>query len=89
MTATSGQTVRSSRPARIAVVAVAAAGLAGCVVYERPAPYYAPAYSTTAVPAPAQQTCRDYRSDATIDGKMQQLHGTACLQPDGTWQYIR
>ena len=25
---------------------------------------------------------------ATIDGKAQEIHGMACLQPDGTWQFI-
>jgi hypothetical protein len=75
---------------RMAAIVLAVVSLAGCVVYERPVPYYAPtpAYSTTAPLAPADQTCREYRTAATIDGKPEQLHGTACLQPDGTWQFI-
>jgi hypothetical protein len=75
---------------RIAAIALAMVGLAGCVVYEPPVPYFppTPAYSAPATPAPAEQTCREYRTTATIDGKPQQIHGTACLQPDGTWQFI-
>lgn len=30
--------------------------------------------------------CREYRSTAMIAGKRQQMYGTACRQPDGTWQ---
>ncbi|MFV8670082.1 hypothetical protein ACNRC9_13850 [Ralstonia pseudosolanacearum] len=31
-------------------------------------------------------TCRPMVGQAEIDGVMQQVSGTACLQPDGTWQ---
>lgn len=30
--------------------------------------------------------CREYRSTANIAGKNQQIYGTACRQPDGTWK---
>jgi surface antigen len=30
--------------------------------------------------------CREYESDAVIDGRRQQTYGTACRQPDGRWQ---
>jgi surface antigen len=30
--------------------------------------------------------CREYHSTAIIAGKNQQVYGTACRQPDGTWQ---
>jgi surface antigen len=30
--------------------------------------------------------CRDYRTTATIGGRQQHLYGTACRQPDGSWQ---
>jgi hypothetical protein len=75
---------------RIAAIVLTVAGLAGCVVYERPVPYYppTPAYTTTTTPTAAGQTCREYRTTATIDGKPEQLNGIACLQPDGTWQFI-
>jgi hypothetical protein len=74
---------------RTLAIVLAVLGLAGCVIYPRPVPYYTPvpAYSV-ATPTPADQTCREYRTTATIDGKPQELHGTACLQSDGTWQFI-
>ena len=33
--------------------------------------------------------CREYRQQVFIAGRMQQAYGTACRQPDGTWQIIR
>jgi hypothetical protein len=75
---------------RLAAVALPAVGLSACVVYEAPAPYYSPtASASNNQPATStDQTCREYRTTATIDGKPQEIHGTACLQPDGTWQYL-
>ena len=32
--------------------------------------------------------CREYRSTAIIAGKKQQVYGTACRQPDGSWQMV-
>jgi surface antigen len=32
--------------------------------------------------------CRDYRTTAFIEGRQQQLYGTACRQPDGSWQRV-
>lgn len=32
--------------------------------------------------------CREYRSTANIAGKKQQVYGTACRQPDGSWQTV-
>ena len=29
--------------------------------------------------------CRDYRVNGTIDGRAEEVHGTACRQPDGNW----
>jgi surface antigen len=34
------------------------------------------------------QVCRDYQANAAINGQWQQVHGTACLQPDGSWQIV-
>ena len=34
------------------------------------------------------QYCREYRTVAKIAGKRQQMYGTACRQPDGTWQAV-
>jgi surface antigen len=33
--------------------------------------------------------CREYRSTANIAGKVQQIYGTACRQPDGTWKVTK
>jgi hypothetical protein len=67
------------------------------VYYYPPPTYYAPppaAYAPPATSAPAYgqtqgQTCREYQSTTTIDGRPQPTYGTACLQPDGTWQIVR
>lgn len=32
------------------------------------------------------QDCRDYTTVAIINGRREELHGTACRQPDGTWK---
>ena len=32
--------------------------------------------------------CREYRTTADIAGKQQQMYGTACRQPDGSWKAI-
>lgn len=32
--------------------------------------------------------CREYRTVADIAGKKQQMYGTACRQPDGSWQAV-
>jgi hypothetical protein len=79
----------ASRILRLTAVALPVLGLSGCVIYEAPAPYYAPAASPsgTQTAASAEKNCREYQTTATIDGKPQEIHGTACLQPDGTWQF--
>jgi surface antigen len=33
--------------------------------------------------------CRDYVTQATIDGRRQRVTGTACREPDGTWRIVR
>jgi surface antigen len=33
--------------------------------------------------------CREYRTTAFIAGKQQQMYGTACRQPDGTWKMVK
>jgi surface antigen len=30
--------------------------------------------------------CREFQTDAIIDGKPDRAHGTACRQPDGSWR---
>lgn len=32
------------------------------------------------------QYCREYQQSITIDGRVSQGYGTACRQPDGSWQ---
>jgi len=32
--------------------------------------------------------CREYNTTATIGGQTQQVYGTACRQPDGSWQLV-
>jgi len=32
--------------------------------------------------------CREYTMDATIGGRTEQIYGTACRQPDGSWQVV-
>ena len=32
--------------------------------------------------------CREYTTEGTIDGRRESVRGTACRQPDGTWQAI-
>ena len=34
----------------------------------------------------ASGPCRDYTTEAVIEGRDEVVHGTACRQPDGTWQ---
>ena len=61
------------------------------VVYAPPPESPAPAPLAAAPPAAPDytaangQTCRDYQTTATIDGAQQQVHGTMCQQPDGSW----
>jgi surface antigen len=46
--------------------------------------------SYTVVPTRTYETaggpCREYTIDAVIGGRMEQVYGTACRQPDGSWQ---
>ena len=46
-------------------------------------------YGTVTPQAAYQQgnlTCREYTQTVYIDGRSQQAYGTACRQPDGSWQ---
>ena len=77
------------------------AAIAGPHYYE-PYPYYAPVYVAPPVyvqpypgPAPVyvspapQPYCRGYTSTIIVNGQYQQSYGTACLQPDGSWQVVQ
>jgi surface antigen len=35
------------------------------------------------------QYCREYRTTANIAGKEQQVYGTACRKPDGSWKVVK
>ena len=43
---------------------------------------------TQNVTVDGNQYCREYRSTANVAGKKQQVYGTACRQPDGTWKMV-
>ncbi|MBO6678511.1 RT0821/Lpp0805 family surface protein [Parvibaculum sp.] len=46
-------------------------------------------YGTVTPQATYQQggyNCREYTQTVYIDGRSEQAHGTACRQPDGSWQ---
>jgi hypothetical protein len=69
-------------------------------VYVAPPPvYYAPpppvVYDppvTYSAPPPAFQSdgnCREYQSTVNVGGQAQQMVGTACQQPDGSWRIVR
>jgi surface antigen len=32
--------------------------------------------------------CREYQTNATIDGRTQKIYGTSCRQPDGSWKLV-
>jgi surface antigen len=34
------------------------------------------------------QPCREYRSTVTIDGQTEDVYGTACREPDGSWRFV-
>ncbi len=36
----------------------------------------------------AGRYCREYITEATIGGKVEQVYGTACYQPDGSWELV-
>ena len=59
------------------------------VYYVPPPPpvYYAPAPAVAATAAPAAD-CRPYNATTVIDGTPQNVTGTACRQPDGTWRIV-
>ena len=71
------------------------------VVYGPPPPprvVYAPApvvYAPQVAAVPTRdfrddegRYCREYQRTAIIDGREQQIYGTACLMPDGAWRIV-
>lgn len=72
--------------------------------YHRPYSYYRPAqyYPQPVYINPQQvvmgrevqvsdndQYCREYQSKARVGGQWQDTYGTACYQPDGSWQIVQ
>lgn len=43
---------------------------------------------TKNVTVDGNEYCREYRTMANIGGKKQQVYGTACRKPDGSWQAV-
>lgn len=35
-----------------------------------------------------QRYCREYYMDADVQGQTQQVYGTACMEPDGSWRIV-
>lgn len=68
------------------------------VVYVVPAPVYVPGpvYTEPLRVNPAGPsfrasnglTCREYQTTVSVGGRMRNAYGTACLQPDGSWQVV-
>lgn len=60
----------------------------------QPVGWASPAYGTQYQVTPVRQyvaqgtTCREYQANAAVDGRWQQVHGTACQQPDGSWRVV-
>ncbi len=38
---------------------------------------------------PSGRYCREYQAVSVVNGQQQQTYGTACRQPDGTWQIVQ
>ncbi len=43
-------------------------------------------YQYAVTPTSSYGTCREYRTEAIIDGRSETVYGTACRQSDGTWR---
>jgi surface antigen len=60
----------------------------------QPVGWSSPTYGTQYQVTPIRQyaangtTCREYTANAAIDGRWQQVRGTACMQPDGSWRMV-
>ena len=57
------------------------------IVTQVPQPVYLPAPAVTTVSS-EQRYCREYQSSARVGGLNQPTYGTACMQPDGSWEII-
>ena len=51
---------------------------------------YAPEVTTVSSQAPAAAPlCQEYTKHVTIGGQSETIYGTACRQPDGTWDIVQ
>ncbi|WP_448205954.1 hypothetical protein [Azospirillum sp. sgz302134] len=70
--------------------------------YGWPAPYYYPPPPVVYAPppqvatptsptylAPSGRYCREFQMPGVVNGRRVDLHGTACLDPDGSWRVAR
>lgn len=58
----------------------------------RPQPVNFYSYSTTTVDNSVGTNgryCREYQAPVTVGGRTQGSYGTACMQPDGSWEVIK
>lgn len=60
----------------------------GAEVKFEAAPIEATQTSPTYVDAQGR-SCREYQTTANISGTIQQVYGTACASPDGSWRVVR
>jgi hypothetical protein len=54
-----------------------------------PASVYVPPAAVTAAPTISWDYCREYQATQTIGGQPQNVVGTACRQPDGSWRIVQ
>jgi hypothetical protein len=67
----------------IVLSSLVASMCAACVVPAQQRVVYVSPSPTTQTSA---QSCRDFKTIITVDGKQQEATGQACQQPDGTWK---
>jgi hypothetical protein len=73
------------RPILLSLAGLAAVTATACTTVVPPAPQVVTAAPVSAKPS---EYCREYTSNATVDGRPQETVGTACLGPDGTWRIV-
>ena len=47
------------------------------------------AYETGSTEVSDSGPCREYHTTARVGGRIQQIYGHACRQPDGSWKFIQ
>ena len=53
-----------------------------------PAPTIPPAAGNMIPGGAGGSQCREFQQTVMVDGRSEQIYGTACRQPDGTWKVI-